>query len=95
MKFTDLVRQIAQDRGGWHLPEFYIAEVQRRTGHRIHHGTVISAIGTHDSRASMTPAHAKHNARMLLEDCGDDPNLARWVLNSVAKDQVDHQVRSV
>jgi len=89
MKYTDLVRDLGEKYGHWHRPEFYISEVERKTGHRIHHGTVIAAIGRHAARADTTPQHARHNARMLLDDCGNDPNLAKWVLNSVAKEESD------
>ena len=89
MKYTELVRQIAGEYGDWHRPEFYINAVETKTGHRIHHGTVISSIGTHNARAAMTPSHVKHNARLLLDNCGNDPKLAKWVLNSVTREQTE------
>ena len=50
MKYTDLVREIAEKDGYWHMPEYYRAAVEQKTGHRIHHATVIAAIGRHDAR---------------------------------------------
>lgn len=88
MTYTKLIREIAEKHGNWHRPNFYIDEVERRTGHRVYHGTVISALGTHQSRAATTPAQLRAAASYLLDLCLGDRCLARWIVNTVA-DSID------
>jgi hypothetical protein len=83
--YTSQIRELARKYGDWHRPAFFLDEIEKRTGHRLSHGSVISAIGTHKSRASTTPTAVKKKVRELYELCGNDLNTVKWIVSQMSE----------